>query len=78
MLRKPVIAISYDIKNDALLEGVGLGSYSQPIDDLNIDRLIDQFTNLRVEFRRLERSLRERIDEYRRTWQMEYERILRM
>lgn len=46
MLNIPAVSISYDPKNDALLEGVGLGKYCQPITELSLKKLIDQFTDL--------------------------------
>jgi polysaccharide pyruvyl transferase WcaK-like protein len=46
MLNIPVVSISYDPKNDALLEGFGLGKYRQALTDLDVQKLIDQFIDL--------------------------------
>lgn len=46
MLNKPVVSISYDAKNDALMAGVGLKNYCQSIDSMNVDELIEQFLKI--------------------------------
>ena len=46
LLGRPVVSISYDQKNDALMAGVGLASYCQPIDSLDAGRLAAQFDDL--------------------------------
>jgi polysaccharide pyruvyl transferase WcaK-like protein len=46
MLNKPVLAISYHEKIDALMAGFGLQEYCQDIEHLDLDRLIGQLTAL--------------------------------
>jgi polysaccharide pyruvyl transferase WcaK-like protein len=46
MLNKPVLAISYHEKVDALMAGFGLREYCQDIEHLDLDRLIGQLTAL--------------------------------
>src|SRR5260370_7399608 len=46
MLNVPAVSISYDPKNDSLLEGVGLGKYCQPPADLDLQSLTNPFTEL--------------------------------
>ena len=59
MLSKPVISISYDPKNDSLLEGCGLGEYCQSIEDVDLERLIAQFIQLESQADRLRIGLRQ-------------------
>jgi polysaccharide pyruvyl transferase WcaK-like protein len=46
MLAKPTISIGYGEKNAVLMTGTGLADYCQPINDLDVGRLIEQFTDL--------------------------------
>jgi len=65
MLNKPVISISYDRKNDSLMEAVGLSNYCQNIEKLDVSRLITQFTKLRENGDRLKTQIKERVHEHR-------------
>jgi polysaccharide pyruvyl transferase WcaK-like protein len=76
MLNKPVISISYDPKSDALLEGVGLKRYCQPIDTLRVDTLIDQFIELEVRLEKIKPLLRERTEEFRKLLDGQYRLLL--
>lgn len=76
MLNKPVIAISYDPKSDVLLEGFGLGRYCQPIDNLKVDTLIDQFIELEGKLEEIEPLLRQRTEEYRKLLDDQYRLVL--
>lgn len=76
MLGKPVLSISYDAKNDALLEGVGLGEYRQPIDSLDVDLLRAQLAKLERDAPRIQHRIRERVASYRRAWEREYTFVL--
>jgi polysaccharide pyruvyl transferase WcaK-like protein len=76
MLNKPVISISYDPKSDALLEGVGLGRYCQPIDNLKADTLIDQFIELEGRLEKIKPLLRERTEEFRKLLDEQYRLLL--
>ncbi|MGW7685848.1 polysaccharide pyruvyl transferase family protein [Kribbella sp. NPDC054772] len=46
MLSKPTISISYGIKSDSLMEDMRLAEFRQPIQGLDVARLIDQFRAL--------------------------------
>lgn len=45
-LGKPAISISYAEKNDVLMAQFGLGDFTQPLRELDVDRLTAQFTSL--------------------------------
>jgi hypothetical protein len=76
LLNKPVVSISYDVKNDCLLDAVGLGSYTQPIEDLDVDRLIAQFTELRNRFGEIGSVVQRAVATHRQIWMLEYPVVL--
>lgn len=43
-LGKPTVGVGYAAKSDALMAEMGLGDYCQSIRDLDVDRLVKQFT----------------------------------
>lgn len=77
MFCKPTLSISYDPKNDALLEGFGLGEYCQPIGALNTQELIRQFLALEVRSEQLRSSIRRTVQQYRAQLDEQYAYILR-
>jgi polysaccharide pyruvyl transferase WcaK-like protein len=72
MLNIPVVSISYDPKNDALLEGVGLGKYRQPLSDLDVRKLIDQFMDLEAHADQIKPVIRKAASENRSLLEEEY------
>jgi polysaccharide pyruvyl transferase WcaK-like protein len=76
MLGKPVLSISYDPKNDALLEGVGLGEYRQPIESFDVDLLRAQLARLERNAPEIRRRIGEQSAVYRRLWEREYSFVL--
>jgi polysaccharide pyruvyl transferase WcaK-like protein len=46
MLGKPVISVSYEAKNEALMQQMGLGEYCQTLDGFDVQRLIGQLLAL--------------------------------
>ena len=75
MMNIPVVSISYDPKNDYLLEGVGLGKYRQALVDFDIPKLIQQFSDLEANRQRLQPMLRDKADEYRALLEKQYDLI---
>jgi polysaccharide pyruvyl transferase WcaK-like protein/SAM-dependent methyltransferase len=57
---KPTISISYSPKHDVLIEEFGLAGFSQPVNTLNVGRLIEQFTELGRRSDELRQALKER------------------
>lgn len=76
MLNKPVISISYDPKTDALLEAIGLGKYCQPIENVNVDKLVAQFTDLEAKAQEIRPLVRQHVEEYRGLLERQYAVIL--
>jgi len=76
MLGKPAISLSYDPKNDSLLDACGLGNYCQSIENVDLDLLIRQFRQLESEADRLRIVMRRRTDEYRSLLNEQYHQVL--
>ena len=72
MLNKPVISISYDLKNDALMANTGLSDYCQRIDNFDVNRLINQFLQLEKNVNRLKPLMKRKIEEYREALNEQY------
>jgi polysaccharide pyruvyl transferase WcaK-like protein len=75
MLNIPVVSISYDPKNDALLEGIGLGKYRQPLTDLDVQKLIDQFSELEAQADAVKPMISKKASEYRTLLEKQYQLI---
>ena len=60
MLTKPTISIGYGEKNAVLMADRGLGDYCQAINSLDVDWLIEQFTDLESHAARLRQVITER------------------
>lgn len=63
---RPVISVGYAEKNDALLEQVGLGTFCQPIEKLDVTRLITEFQSLFQERDQFGLRIRGATEEFRR------------
>ena len=71
----PALSISYDPKNDCLLEGFGIGEYRQAIDELDLPKLIDQFTALEARRDEVEPMIKRTATEYRNLLAEQYDLI---
>ena len=65
-LAKPTISVSYAGKNDVLMQDMGLGEYCQPIRELDVPRLIEQFHALTADRDRLRYVLLDRREHNRK------------
>lgn len=63
-LSKPSISIGYSHKHDVLMADVGLSDFCQSANSLDIDHLIEQFTELERRSSELRRTIKERTDAY--------------
>jgi polysaccharide pyruvyl transferase WcaK-like protein len=75
MLNIPVVSISYDPKNDALLEGFGLSKYRQALTDLDLQKLIGQFIDLEARTDELVPTFSKKASEYRSLLDEQYHLI---
>jgi polysaccharide pyruvyl transferase WcaK-like protein len=75
MLQKPVVAISYDQKIDALMAGVGLDDFCQDIEHIDPGRLIEQLGNVKEKAEQVRVRLARATEAYRLALDAQYERI---
>ncbi|MFL6436485.1 MAG: polysaccharide pyruvyl transferase family protein [Terriglobales bacterium] len=75
ILGRPAISISYDPKNDALLESMDLGKYRQSITDLSTEVLIGQFEELSARTAEVSPALLNKAAEFRNILEKQYELI---
>lgn len=59
-LSKPTISIGYSPKHDVLMADMGLSDFCQPVDELDVDYLIKQFTKLESQSSQLRQTMLER------------------
>ena len=75
MLGIPVVSISYDPKNDSLLDGVGLEKYRQPLYGMSLQKLIDQFVDIAERGWELKPRIDKSVAEYRVALESQYDII---
>lgn len=75
MINKPVIALSYHEKIDALMDEFELGEYCHKLDCFDVERLIGQFIELERNAARLKPFFRQKSDEFRMTLDKQYSHI---
>lgn len=73
MMTIPAVSISYDPKTDILLDGVGLGKYCQPLEEVDLQRLIDHFTELESRGDSVKPLIQAKAAEYRALLDQEYD-----
>jgi len=59
-LSKPTVSIGYAAKHDILMADMGLSEFCQSVVSLDVDRLIEQFTDLESRASELKRTMAER------------------
>lgn len=59
-LSKPTISIGYSPKHDLLMEEMGLSGFSQSVNTLDVNQLIEQFTKLESRSADLQQTMKER------------------
>jgi polysaccharide pyruvyl transferase WcaK-like protein len=75
MLNKPVVALSYHEKIDSLMAGVGMAEYCQRIDQLDVGRLMEQFTKLEQNVGIIKPLIEQKTREYGRALEQQYTHI---
>jgi len=75
MMKIPVISLSYDSKNDQLLEGFGLNECRQLLYELDLHKLIRQLGGLETQFSEVKPRIETTLQEYRRYLDEQYAMI---
>jgi len=75
MLGKPVLAISYHEKVDALMEEAGFAAFCQDIESIDVEKLIRQFTTLEGQSNCLKQQLNRKARACRLALDDQYNRI---
>ena len=76
MLEKPVVSVGYHEKNDQLMAGMGMREFCQRIDDLDVERLEDQFDACVAQTAELLAGMRARLDALRGQLETQYRWLL--
>lgn len=77
MLGKPVLAISYHEKVDALMAEQGLAPFCQDIESIGVGKMIRQFTVLEEQSNQIKQQLNQKAEACRAALDDQYNRILR-
>jgi len=75
-LGKPVVSVAYERKNDELMAGMGLAAYCQPVEELDVARLIEQVSVARREAASITATVRAKAAVYRNELAEQYARLL--
>lgn len=75
MLRKPVVAISFHEKVDSLMNAMGFTRFCQDIEHVDVEQLIDQFTELDATSDSIRCELDRQSEAYRTALERQYETI---
>jgi polysaccharide pyruvyl transferase WcaK-like protein len=75
LLARPVVSLSYNEKNDALMTEMGLGDFCQKIEDFRLDRLIEQLGEIERIAGDVRPLLLEKAASFRAALDRQYERL---
>ncbi len=75
LLGKPVVAISYHEKVDALMADLGLADFCQDIENIDLDKLIKQFTTIEQAAGILKPQIAQKAAAHRGALEVQYDRI---
>jgi polysaccharide pyruvyl transferase WcaK-like protein len=75
LCNKPVISISFHHKCESLMSAMGLSSYCLDINELKADTLIEKFCDLETNAGKLKPLIREKVTEFRRALDEQYNLI---
>ena len=75
LLGKPVVSVSYEAKNEALMQQMGLGRFCQTLDGLDLERLLEQFRELQQQADALHATLAEGAADNRARLAAQYDSI---
>jgi len=75
MLGRPVVSLSYNEKNEALMEAAGLAGHSRPLEALEVDWVLERLASLDVRRGALRASLLDAADRWRAELETQYDRV---
>jgi len=75
LLNKPLVALSYHPKVDALMEDTGQSAYCLPIDRFEVQALIERFETLEKNTQLVKYQVGRKVSEYRTALDKQYEHI---
>jgi polysaccharide pyruvyl transferase WcaK-like protein len=75
LLGKPVVSLSYNEKNDALMEEMGLRAFSGRLDAFDVEAVLQQLATLQAEAGRLMPAVAEKSAQYRRELETQYDAV---
>lgn len=75
MLGKPVLAVSYHEKVDALMADAGLTEFCQDIENINVEKMIQQFSQLEKEAKHIRARLLRNAEARRAALEIQYRQI---
>jgi polysaccharide pyruvyl transferase WcaK-like protein len=76
LLKKPVVAISYQEKFKPLMDGVGLGDFCQDIEHIDVDDLIGKVISIQENAPGIKSRIATKVESYRAALDEQYVRIL--
>lgn len=76
MLGRPVISIGFHEKNTALMAQMSLDAYCQHIEQLDVDRLIEQFQSLSAQSAQVSAQIQQKSAQFRQLLDEQYCRVL--
>jgi polysaccharide pyruvyl transferase WcaK-like protein len=77
MLGKPVVAVSFHEKVDALMSAVGLTEFCQDIEHIEVDKLKEQVTRLEENAQSIRLQIVQKTEEWRRALDAQYAHIFK-
>jgi len=76
LLDKPVISVSYNPKNDALMSEMGLAEYCFRVNDFHVQEIMKKFDRLQREIVQIKPGMMKKVEAYRNDLDRQYELIL--
>jgi polysaccharide pyruvyl transferase WcaK-like protein len=76
LLGRPVVSLSYEAKNDALMAEMGLAEYCERIEEFEVESVIRKLLALRRDAPRLRSSILQKAGEFRQALERQYRSIL--
>ena len=75
LLGRPVVSLSYNEKNDALLESMGMGEFGRRLEEFDVEWVIGRLGELEARSGTLVREMEARIAGFRAALDVQYDRV---